>query len=287
MTKAIWFPIVFFLFLPTYEVIRKEIFTSEYGLPDIKNIQLQVREVNLHFEDSKRFNTEECSEKFNDIDDMLENCVKEKKTLSKTKPETAARLYFTYMNFFDEFKEDDTLGIAYTKSLCQTNSLGVIKLREMVNQYKKEDETHLLRIYENLHTILHEIVHIFGSTHDHNRREKECQDKFVMDYNTSPKDTNYLNLSPCSKTEIYQTINEKGGCFILETDKVKRPPIVQVQSSDENYLIGIVVAIVTTVLFISVIVIIKICFYNSKDNKKDNDSIDSSLYTMQKQEDIV
>ena len=53
---------IIFLYLPTYEVIRKVTFTSE-GLPDIKNIRLQVREVDLHFEDSKRFNTEQCSEK--------------------------------------------------------------------------------------------------------------------------------------------------------------------------------------------------------------------------------
>jgi len=104
-----------------------------------------VKEVDLHFEDSKRFNTEKCSAKFNDIDDFLEECVKEESL--ETKSEAAASLLFSYNNFFDQEKKDDTLGIAYTNSLCGTNSLGIVKLREMVNQYKIEDETHLLRIY--------------------------------------------------------------------------------------------------------------------------------------------
>ncbi|KAK2723305.1 hypothetical protein QYM36_001830, partial [Artemia franciscana] len=38
--------------------------------------------------------------------------------------------------------------------------------KKLVNQYKKEDETRLFPIYENVNTILHEMLHIFGSTED-------------------------------------------------------------------------------------------------------------------------
>ena len=91
-----------FLFLPTYSKIRKTTFVSKmspyknsnYG-PPIKNIRLQVKEVDLHFEDSKRFNTEKCGIKFYDMEKFLDYCVKEERRSSKTKPEAAATLVFT------------------------------------------------------------------------------------------------------------------------------------------------------------------------------------------------
>ena len=84
-----------------------------------------------------------------------------------------------------------------------------------------------------------------------------------MDYNTSPEDKNYLNLSPCSKTEIYRTLKNNGGCFILETDKVKRPPIsVQVELSSDIFIVVIVVTVVTTICILAQVV-----YLYSKDNK--------------------
>jgi hypothetical protein len=186
---------------------------------------------------------------------------------NQTKDEVSASLVFAYKNFFDDTKEDDTLGIAYTRSICQKKAKAIIKLKEMVSKYKKEDETHLLPIYENVHTILHEVVHIFGSRHDHNRDKKECKYKYVMDYNTSPKDKNYFNLSPCSKEEVYNAISEGGGCFTEETDNVNRPPLsVQMEISSDVNLIWIAVVIVG--IIISPIVMICIC--RSKDNKEDS-----------------
>ncbi|KAK2723306.1 hypothetical protein QYM36_001831 [Artemia franciscana] len=100
------------------------------------------------------------------MEKFLDYCVKEERRSSKTKPEAAATLVFTYTSFFYDEEEEYMLGIAMTQSLCQIDSLGIIKLRELVNQYKKEDETRLFPIYENVNTILHEMLHIFSSTED-------------------------------------------------------------------------------------------------------------------------
>ena len=96
-----------------------------------------------------------------------------------------------------------------------------------------------------------------------------------MDSNTSPKDKNYFNLSPCSKREIYDTISKKGGCFTKETHPVNRPDLsVQMEiSSKVNLPIWwIVLPIAIFVGFVFIVLVIK-RFCRSKDKEADSGNI--------------